>query len=152
MSRLGRFGVAVAVLLAVALVVGGFVLYSKDRAAQREDFKADLAAVSVEFANVNPRWEDEEDGSTLEAVVTIAGCDVELARAGGEKTVINTVSDRKIEQYTVDEVNYKGREYHTDDYPVVMAKTSIFMATPTDIKTYLTDRGAKRFPCLNAAA
>lgn len=141
---LTRIVVVIGLLALAAAVTLGVRAYVNGRTEQREDFKADLAAVG--FVNAKVTWEDEEDESELEAIVSVAGCsNIELERDGGEKSTNTIPGGRKIELYAVDGVVVKGREIPTDDYRG-------FMATPTDIKSYLIKGGETRFPCLNAAA
>jgi hypothetical protein len=146
----GPLGVIALVLLLIAGIVAYFIVDAKDRASQLEDYKSDLAAVG--FVNTSPKWEDETSGtgssakteSSLEANVTVAGCDVELERERGEEDTPKTVGGREIERYEADEVNYRGREIEID---------GVLLSSPDakEIREYLA-ANAGRFPCYTADA
>ena len=146
----GPLGVVALVLLLIAGVITFFVVDAKDRANQLKDYRGDLAAVG--FANTSPKWEDETSGSgsnthtesSLEANITVAGCNVELERKRGEEDTPKTVNGRQIERYEADEVNHNGREIEID---------GVLLSSPdrNEIRDYLAaNRG--RFPCYNANA
>lgn len=111
-ARVGRLAVAtLATLVAVILVcLGVWYFYLKPRADQKADFKADVTAMGFTITE-GPSWDDETTGtgkyketvSTLELVVKVGNCRVELERDEGEDDTTKA-HGRDVNHYTVDEI------------------------------------------------
>ena len=124
-ARMRAF-IAVATTVIAIVVVGAVVctavwyFYLKPRAEQKADFKKDIFVAMGLDITQDPSWDDETTGtgkyadtvSTLELVVKIGNCRVELERDEDEADTTK-VNGRDVNHYTVDEIvdkqdNLKG--------------------------------------------
>ncbi len=145
-GALKTVAVILAVVLGAGLISALFWWNHKDRQNQLADFRADVVASGFTLApgGGNPRLEDETSGNTtettIEAIVAVRGCAVELERKLGEDNIAGKRQGRDIEVYELDEVARGHGEVDVND-----AKLT---PTPAEAEQYLLGHRPKFAYCL----
>lgn len=154
--RMRKFMTVFVAMLALALIAGLFFVSiwgeNKKRQTQLTDFKADVVASGFTLlpGKNNPSIDDDTSGTgkkaktktTLEALVVVKGCTVELARDYDEPRNAGKRHGRTIEIYELDEA-LRGR----DEIEINGAPSS---PTPDGVEKYLASKGDKFKYCLTA--
>lgn len=104
------FAIPAALVAAVLICLGVWYFYLKPRADQKDDFRNDVWAMGLQIIE-GPSWDDETTGtgkykdtvSTLELIVKIGACKVELERDENEEATTQ-VHGRDVNHYTIDEI------------------------------------------------
>lgn len=145
-------GAAIVVVTILAIVVVAALLWysGKQRQAALADFKADVIASGFTLLpGDNPSIEDETSGTgkkaktktTLEALVVVNGCTVELERAYDESRNAGKRGGRTIELYELDEALQGHDEVEIDGAPT--------SPTPEQVTEFLKQDGRFDY-CLTA--
>jgi hypothetical protein len=136
--------IALVATVAAALVCAGvWYFYIVPRANQKSDFKADVTAMGLKITK-DPSWDDEttktgktsSTKSTLELVVKIGACEVELERDENEKAATQ-IDGRDVNHYTIDEI--VGKQDNVAENPEGAL-------TEADIERFLQDN-YKQYNC-----